>query len=524
MTCNNCGKELPEEGKFCPYCGAENAPEEMTEELPEEVLDEVSDELPEEATEQDTPREKPVRAKPEKSAKKKDRKKAKRAAGISGCIALMVVLALVLLIGFQGVGSVGGWWKPNDDIHEQDDYTTSDKKDDDTSSEKKDSYTVPNKKNGYTVSDKQAKKKADVVVATLGDAKLTNAELQIYYQLQIVEFFNDYYYYIYYMSDQLGLDYTKPLDEQDCTFREGYTWQQYFLEKALTTWRQNTILTMEAEQNDFALSEDMQEYLDKLEQSTAEIAVENGFTTADELLHAECGPNTGMSQYQNYMHAYYTGYMYFSHLYENIERLSDAELESYFTEHKDELKEEGIEQDGETSASVRHILIQVKTTDDKGDSSTLKGTENDDGSITFSDTDAAAAALAEAERILALWRENPTESYFGELANTYSEDQDGEVTDGGIYTGITSSTSFVTQFKNWCLDEKRAVGDCEIVETIYGYHIMYFSGTADVWRTETQDYYVGEEATRLLSEALEKYPYKVNYGKIALAYIPMGTK
>lgn len=504
MICKNCGKELPDEGKFCPYCGTEQLPEEMpdeavcdaaqvseAEETFEEMPEETVEEMPDAQAEQPAPREKPVRAKPAKPAKTKELKKAKRAAAISGCIALMAVLALVLFIG---------WWKGmfrDNDIHKKDDYT---------------------------VSDKQAQKKADVVVATLGDAQLTNAELQVYYQLEIVDFFNDYYYYIYYMSDQLGLDYTKPLDEQSCAFRDGYTWQQYFLEKALTTWRQNKILTMEAEKNGFTLSEDMQEYLDKLEQSTTKLAVENGFTTAEELLHAECGSNVGMSEYRSYMHAYYTGYMYFSHLYENIERLSDAELESYFTEHKDELKEEGIEQDGETSASVRHILIQVKTTDDKGDSSVLKGTENDDGSITFSDTEAAAAALAEAERILALWRENATESYFGELANTYSEDRDGEVTDGGIYTDITSSTSLVTQFKNWCLDEKRVVGDCEIVETIYGYHIMYFSGTTDVWRTETQDYYVGEEATRLLAEALEKYPYEVKYGKIALAYIPMGTK
>ncbi len=505
MNCKNCGKEMPDEGRFCPYCGTENLSDETIDEVIDEAVadgtDEAFDELPNEAaTPRDDTPEQPVRAEPEKRAKSKNLKKAKRVAAISGCIALMAVLALVLFIGFQGIGSVGGRWKNtfrDNDIHKQDDYA---------------------------VSDKKAQKKADVVVATLGEAELTNAELQIYYQLEIVEFFNDYYYYIYYLSDQLGLDYTKPLDEQDCTFREGYTWQQYFLEKALSTWRQNKILSMEAEKSDFTLSDEMQQYLDNLEQSTTEIAVDNGFTTAEELLHAECGPNTGMDEYKSYMRAYYTGYMYFSHLYENIERLSDSALESYFTEHCVELKEEGIEQDGETSASVRHILIQVKTTDENGESSTLKGTENDDGSITFSDTEAAATARAEAERILALWLENATEDNFAELANTYSEDNGGEVTNGGIYTDITSSSSFVTQFKNWCIDENRKVGDYEIVETIYGYHIMFFSGTTEVWRTETQDYYVGEEATRLLSEALEKYPYKVNYGKIALAYIPMGTK
>ena len=37
----------------------------------------------------------------------------------------------------------------------------------------------------------------------------------------------------------------------------------------------------------------------------------------------------------------------------------------------------------------------------------------------------------------------------------------------------------VTEFNDWCFDASRTAGDTGIVETTYGYHVMYFSGTTD---------------------------------------------
>ena len=34
----------------------------------------------------------------------------------------------------------------------------------------------------------------------------------------------------------------------------------------------------------------------------------------------------------------------------------------------------------------------------------------------------------------------------------------------------------VTEFNDWCFDAARQPGDTDIVETTYGYHIMYFVG------------------------------------------------
>jgi hypothetical protein len=32
----------------------------------------------------------------------------------------------------------------------------------------------------------------------------------------------------------------------------------------------------------------------------------------------------------------------------------------------------------------------------------------------------------------------------------------------------------VAEFENWCFDESRKPGDTGIVQTTYGYHVMYF--------------------------------------------------
>lgn len=38
----------------------------------------------------------------------------------------------------------------------------------------------------------------------------------------------------------------------------------------------------------------------------------------------------------------------------------------------------------------------------------------------------------------------------------------------------------VAEFENWSYDATREVGDTEIIETVYGYHVMYFVGTSEI--------------------------------------------
>lgn len=117
-------------------------------------------------------------------------------------------------------------------------------------------------------------------------------------------------------------------------------------------------------------------------------------------------------------------------------------------------------------ANVRHILI--KPEGGTYDSST--------GLTNYTDEEKAAAKEA-AEALLNEWKSGEaTEDSFAALANEKSADGDG--TTGGLYENVYPG-QMVDSFENWCFDEHE-VGDTGIVESPYGYHIMFYSGESDL--------------------------------------------
>lgn len=120
------------------------------------------------------------------------------------------------------------------------------------------------------------------------------------------------------------------------------------------------------------------------------------------------------------------------------------------------------------TVNVRHILIQP---------------ESDDDSATEYTDEQWAAAEAKAQELYEQWQNgDATEDSFSELAVSNSTDT-GSASEGGLYEGVYKG-QMVTEFEDWCFDESRQVGDTGIVKTSYGYHIMYYVGTGDMyWRT-----------------------------------------
>ena len=498
MNCRFCNEELPERGDFCPYCGRnqrvhldDSAPSQLAElGIDEEELAAQAMEF----TYEEPEVEKPVEEMPA------ELKKAKRLALFSGCIAALAVLAMVLFMGIRG-----GWevkdlfnWKifKENNLYCQDSYTVKDKK----------AYNQRNK-----------------VVATMGDKELTNGQLQIYYWNEVYEFVNNNYYYLSY----LGLDYTKPLDEQ--TYTKDKTWQQYFLELALQSWQANQALALEAEAHNYVMPAEKQKELDNMAADLETKALSNGYKSANEMVQDSFGPGCTLDDYISYMKVYYYGYMYFAEEYEKLDP-SMAQIEEYFTLHEQELKESGITKEEGNVVAVRHILMNIANYKITEEQQTRAPIQNEDTEDKTESTDKEetkdqyseaewAACLAEAERILQLWLEDPTEENFGKLANEHSDDKDGKVTDGGIYTGITSSTSFVKPFLDWCMDKERQVGDYGIVKTDYGYHIMYFSETEPIWVAECRDAWIGEQAQALVNRACETHVADINYKQIVLAQV-----
>ncbi len=111
--------------------------------------------------------------------------------------------------------------------------------------------------------------------------------------------------------------------------------------------------------------------------------------------------------------------------------------------------------------NVRHILISASDTTDEA---------------------AMAEAKTTAEGILEDYLAGEqTEEAFAELAKEHSADNAEE---GGLYEDITPG-SMVESFDAWCYDEARQIGDTGIVETEFGYHIMYFVGYGRSYRDYT---------------------------------------
>jgi parvulin-like peptidyl-prolyl isomerase len=92
--------------------------------------------------------------------------------------------------------------------------------------------------------------------------------------------------------------------------------------------------------------------------------------------------------------------------------------------------------------------------------------------MTYSDEE-KAAAKAKADEILAAWQAGEaTEDSFAALAKEKSTDP-GSASNGGLYEDIYPG-QMVAAFEDWCFDPFRKAGDVEMVETEYGWHIMYF--------------------------------------------------
>ncbi len=118
----------------------------------------------------------------------------------------------------------------------------------------------------------------------------------------------------------------------------------------------------------------------------------------------------------------------------------------------------------------------------------------------------------DAEAVLKEWQEgDKTEESFAALAVEHSEDT-GSASNGGL-TGDTLPGIMVKEYDAWIFDESRVAGDVEIVETEYGYHIIYFvknNGTYydSTIRDEMASVQFEDEAVALL----ESDAYEVGFG------------
>ena len=85
-----------------------------------------------------------------------------------------------------------------------------------------------------------------------------------------------------------------------------------------------------------------------------------------------------------------------------------------------------------------------------------------------------------------------TEDCFDALANEKADDN-VTIAPGGLYEGIIPG-QMVPEFEAWCFDANHKTGDYGLVQTEYGWHIMYFVDAG----TETyRDYMISYDMKNL---------------------------
>lgn len=118
----------------------------------------------------------------------------------------------------------------------------------------------------------------------------------------------------------------------------------------------------------------------------------------------------------------------------------------------------------EKLANVRHILISFEG-----------GTKDDKGNVTYSVAE-KTAAKEKAEKLLQEWKDGEaTEESFIALVEKNTGDS-GSAKTGGLYEDIHRNSNYMEGFRDWAVDSTRKAGDTGVVETDYGYHIMYYVG------------------------------------------------
>ena len=345
-------------------------------------------------------------------------------------------------------------------------------------------------------------------VASCGDYSIDNRQAQLHYCMQFFSFMNQYGSYAAYF----GLDETQPLSGQASMMMEGLSWEQYFLMAGMDQFHQFAAVASKASAEGYTLPQEESDRLEEALSGLADDAKEYGYDSVEEYLQASFGPTVTQADYETYLRLYFLAMSYENAKYQEISATgdwSDEDLEEYLTEHAEEVGV-GAPYPGNAlnvpSVNVRHILISFTDT-------------NEDG--TTSDEE-KAAAQAKAQELLAGYNTNPSEDYFAQLANENSEDP-GSNTKGGLYEEVYPG-QMVQAFNDWCFDAARQPGDTDIVETSYGYHVMYYVGQTEVyyWKDVAKGGFAGNLMNTWIQELMDLYPVEVQYSDVVLAPIPTG--
>lgn len=147
---------------------------------------------------------------------------------------------------------------------------------------------------------------------------------------------------------------------------------------------------------------------------------------------------------------------------------------------------EGSTDNATAMGNVRHLLIAFEG-----------GTTDETTNETVYSAEEKGVAKTEAESLLQKWQDGEaTEESFIALVKEYSDDS--TAADGGLFEDINPNSQYTANFLNWSIDPSRKAGDTGIIETEYGYHVMYYVGDSE---HTYREYMIIQELTAADQEA-----------------------
>ena len=401
---------------------------------------------------------------------------------------------------------------------------------------------------------KVIERSADAV--TIGNETYTAADVSYFYNTIYNSFVsqNSYYLSVY------GLDTSKSLKEQDCPVTDGGTWYDYFRDQALESLKSYALLAQKAEAEGFDASEEVEQSVQETLSDLDASAASAGYTRA-QYIKAVCGPLVNekvfernirmMALAQAYSNSYSDSLSYTS---DEVQAAYDADPKSYQSvdieyilfssgagsdatdEEKAQLLDEA-KQKAETALSryAQGEAFDAIGEDMEGSYAHVAYAANGSSDMltwAFDDArqagDTTVAAYGETGYYAVLFHSRSRNDYHtvsvrhilvdseekaNELLQQYNDGEqtedafaalavanstDSNASSGGLYTDIYRG-QMVSEFEDWCFDSSRQPGDTGIVQTSYGYHVMYFVST-----NENPYWYVQAE-TSLKSSAYNKW-------------------
>lgn len=299
------------------------------------------------------------------------------------------------------------------------------------------------------------------IVAEYKDHELTNQIFQYYYWAQFYQLYQNYGSNI----TLLGLDLNKPFEDQPFG-SDGRTWADFFTEYALMQWMQDMAVMDVIKTEGFTLTKDQQDDLQTTLDALETDAVKHGYATGEEYLKNAFDLSADVASFNAYTTTSYTAGVYAN--------------QKYYT-----LYAQGMANPGDYKdiyyINIRHVLIKF------ADSSEASKT----------------AAKTKAEALYNTFKQNPTLDHFIQLAKDNSAD--GSAAAGGLIENVMPG-QMVKNFNDWCFAADRKEGDHGLVETEYGWHLMYFDGYTETIYQRAAEQYANDKHNEWMDEIVKGFP------------------